>query len=93
MTKKEIIRSLAKDKTVEKLIGKKTDFCVEDLAQDIYIYLLEKPAALIETLKDRGELIFYITAIIKNQVFSRTSEYYKKYKSMDHFVNIDDMNI
>lgn len=93
MNKHQIVNELAKNKVVEKLISKKTTEHVRDLAQDIYIVLLEKPEEKIVELYNKNELIFFISAIVRNQVFSTTSGYYKQYKSTSNFLNIDELNI
>lgn len=87
MTKHEIIGSLAKDKFIEKCFRKmkicqgETKFNLDDLAQDLYISLLEKDDELIKGLYDRQELAFYITAMITNMVLSKSSPYYLNYKN------------
>lgn len=87
MTKEDIIDSLAKDKFIEKSFRKmkicqgETKFNLDDLAQDLYISLLEKDDELIKGLYDRQELAFYITAMITNMVMSKSSPYYLNYKN------------
>ena len=85
MTKVEIINELSKDSTVEKIIYKllpasKNRFdCPEDLVQDIYVLLLEKDDKLIIDLYNKGESVFYLLRIAKNQLLSANSPYYYKY--------------
>lgn len=57
-----------------------TECNLKDLAQDIYIVLMEKPASVILELYDKGELNYYLCGIITNQLVSKTSPYYKTYK-------------
>lgn len=38
----------------------------DDLKQDVFIVLLNKPPALIAGLNDRGELLYYTIKIVKN---------------------------
>lgn len=61
-----------------------TDFNLRDLAQDIYLSLLQKPAELIESLHQGGELDFYITGMIANNVLSKTSPYHLTYRIQDN---------
>ena len=83
--KEQIIAELAKDKVVEDLIkniGKKnslTSSSLEDLAQDIYISLLEKPPEVIESLYTTSALTFYIARMVTNNIHSKLSPYYYKY--------------
>lgn len=83
MTKNEIINQLAKEKAVEKLIQKITksaDEELKDLAQDIYLNLLEKKEERIVKMHEKGEMEYFIIGMIQNNVFSQTSPYYTKYK-------------
>lgn len=81
----DIIEQLAKDKTVEGLIkniSKKNSLSsshLDDLSQDIYIALLEKPPELIQELEDKGQLNFYIARMVANNIHSSLSPYYYKY--------------
>lgn len=93
MTKTQIVNELAKGKVVEKLIAKKTDEHIYDLAQDIYLDLLEKPEEKLIELYNNNELIYFISAMIRNQVFSSTSNYYRQYKLSDKFLDITTLNI
>ena len=83
MTKKEIIEKWAKEKKVETLIKKHTDFSnnpyIEDLVQDIYIELYLKDNELIEKLENNNEIDYFLTKIIRNNLYSKTSPFYYKY--------------
>lgn len=52
----------------------------DDLIQDIAIVILEKPPDLIKKLYEDGELKYYIVRIVKNNVYSKNSNFYYKYK-------------
>lgn len=81
--------------TVEEIVGQITtnkwllNKCVslvgsdlgEDLAQDIILILLEKPhdPKLLQAI-EKGEYLFYIMRIIKNQGQSVNSKFYYQYK-------------
>lgn len=80
----QIVSALAKNKVVENIIHSITnDDCSDDLSQDIYIQLLtsEKTKQLYLT----GQLQFYICGIVKNNVLSKNSAYYKTYKKFMQF--------
>lgn len=93
MNKYQIIEKIAKDRLVEHIVKRKTDEHVDDLSQDIYEILLDKPASLIEQLYERGELQYYIGRVAHNNIFSTTSGYYRTYKKPEQHIKIDDLNI
>ena len=84
MTKKEIIEKWANEKKVENLVKKHTDFTnnpyIEDLVQDIYIELYLKDNELIEKLENDNEIDYFLTKIIRNNLYSKTSQFYYKYQ-------------
>ena len=83
MDKYKIIDEISKDKVVEEIvynIGSKDDEDLKDLIQDIYINLLEKEDNLIETLYSTNQLKFYIVKMVVNNIHSKNSPYYTKYK-------------
>ena len=83
MDKYKIIDEISKDKIVEEIvynIGSKDDEDLKDLIQDIYINLLEKEDNLIETLYNTNQLKFYIVKMVVNNIHSKNSPYYTKYK-------------
>ena len=93
MTKAEIVNELARNKTVERIVFKLASYnfdtkslshyhhCLEDLVNDIYYIILEKDDSKIETLYERNELGFFIWKIVKNQLLSTHSPFYKNYIS------------
>lgn len=84
MNSRKIIDELAKNKVVEKLVKRYTEFMnnpyLEDLVQDIYISLMEKDANFISGLYKKNELDYFIMKMIKNNLYSNTSPFYKKYQ-------------
>ena len=83
MNKQEIIQEISKDKVVEEIvynIGSKDDEDLKDLIQDIYINLLEKEDNLIETLYNTNQLKYFIIRMVVNNIHSKNSPYYTKYK-------------
>ena len=83
MNKYSIIDEISKDKLVEEIvynIGDRGDEDLKDLVQDIYINLLEKEYNLIETLYATNQLKFYIIRMVVNNIHSKNSPYYTKYK-------------
>lgn len=79
----EIIEELARNKVVEEIISnisKRTFKDIEELSQDIYLSLLEKSPELIIGLYERNELKFFITRMVRNNLFSHNSPYYQKYQ-------------
>ena len=83
MNKQEIIQEISKQKIVEEIvynIGSKGDEDLKDLIQDIYINLLEKEDSLIETLYNTNQLKYFIIRMVVNNIHSKNSPYYTKYK-------------
>lgn len=83
MDKYNIIDEISKNKVVEEIvynIGDKGDEDLKDLIQDIYINLLEKEDNLIETLYSENQLKFYIIRMVVNNIHSKNSPFYTKYK-------------
>lgn len=86
MNKIEIIKELAEKKTIETLIQNivKTsidkDDTLKDLSQDLYVDLLNKDDKKIEGLYNNGQLLFFLTKAIYNNLYSVNSPYYYKYK-------------
>lgn len=70
-TKRDIIEALAKARTVERLVENVTrrplDALTQDLAQTVYVYLLEFPEDKLLDLQKCGQLVFFIVRIIINQ--------------------------
>lgn len=88
MNKNNIIEELSQNKKVEELISNITKApptdVEEDLAQDIYLALLEKDDRLIEQLYKDNQLIYFITRMLINNLRSKTSPYYYKYKRWEN---------
>ena len=83
MDKQEIIQEISKQKIVEEIvynIGSKDDEDLKDLIQDIYINLLEKEDNLIENLYSTNQLKYFIIRMVVNNIHSKNSTYYAKYK-------------
>ena len=90
-----MIDEISKDKIVEEIvynIGCRGDEDLKDLVQDIYINLLEKEDNLIETLYSTNQLKFYIIRMVVNNIHSKNSPFYTKYKKDKiNKVNIEEL--
>ena len=95
MDKYKIIDEISKQKLVEEVvynIGSKGDEDLKDLVQDIYINLLEKEDNLIETLYNTNQLKYFIIRMVVNNIHSKNSPYYTKYKKDKiNKVNIEEL--
>lgn len=95
-TRNRIIEEIARNKLVEKIIKKigryEDETNLQDLAQDIYVELLFTDEALLNKLYDNSQLNYYITRIVKNNIISKTSNYYYKYKKQK-FEELNDERI
>lgn len=92
----EIVNILGKEKTVEKImynILKRRLLPMEqDLCQDLYISLLELDNNLLNKLYQEDEIRYYIVKMIKFNIFSTTSKYWRQYKKFDYITsNIEDL--
>lgn len=96
MTKKEIIENIAKEKILEELVNNICGYIdddLKDLIQDIYIDLFTKPEQMLLSLSENNQIKFFLTKIILNNVFSRTSRYYTKYKkNKNNMIDINNLN-
>lgn len=62
---------------------------VDDLTQEIYLILLEYDREKIIEMYNNKQLNFFLTRIIKNQINSVTSPFYRKYRK---FYELTDEN-
>ena len=79
-----LIQELAENHIVEKIISKLADASdvrlgfLKDLAQDIYVSLLEQQERIENMTSD--EQLLYIQRMVFNNLKSKTSRYYYNYK-------------
>lgn len=59
-------------------------YLLDDIVNDVALILMAKPKELILRLFAKGEIVFYIRRILKNQVCSKTSPFYKSYLSFQN---------
>ena len=86
MTKEEIIKWVADNRMIETIIsnvGKGTYPHTDDLAQDLYLELLEKPEEKLLPLYEKNQMNFYITRMVMNNLLSHNSRYYYNYIRWD----------
>ena len=100
MTNSKIINEIANNGLVEEIIQGVSYSKFEnpenlnDLAQDIYLQLLQMDNAKINELYFKNQLRFWVTRIITNNIHSKTSPYYYQYKKAQmQSVNIGDIDI
>ena len=70
-----------------------TDPDKDDLIQDIAMIILEKSPDFILEIHNKKQLKYYITRVIRNNLFSKTSPYYYKYKKYRNTIDIYKINI
>lgn len=92
-----VVENIAKNKVIEgylKLLGKNENpDNLEDLKQDIYITLLEMDENSLHKIVDNNKLNDYIFIMIKNNIMSKNSPYYYKYKkNLNNTIPIEDYN-
>lgn len=79
-----IIDKLARNRVVEDMIkNMNINDYPDDLAQEIYLILLEYDKEKIEEMYNKNQINFFISRIITNQAFSKNSPFYLNYKKWD----------
>lgn len=85
--KNKIITKLYNEGLVQTLVSRYADDLLpqdlEDITQDIFVYICEFSEEKIERLFDDNILNFYVVKIIKNQMKSKTSAVYKNYRKFN----------
>ena len=85
--KNKIITKLYNEGLVQTLVSRYADDLLpqdlEDVTQDIFVYICEFSEEKIESLFDNNVLNFYVVKIIKNQMKSKTSAVYKNYRKFN----------
>lgn len=87
---KGAVARLARDRFVETAIAGNAGSIgerhedLQDLAQDLYAYLLDRPDSLFEAMEDMADLEYYVVRMISNNLNSKTSQYYYRYKKHDN---------
>lgn len=86
-----IVERIAKERVIETIIenvakspldrdgGTLSDPYLQDLAQDLYLDLLQKPQDKIQEMYESGELRWYCTRMVVNNIKSKNSRYYYDY--------------
>lgn len=54
-----------------------------DLAQEVTLIMLQKPADLVEELNRKGEFLYYVYSVAKKQFCSTTSPFYATYRKFN----------
>lgn len=88
-----MLNKIANERLVEEMcknLGVSPKY-MDDLVQEIYLILLEYNQEKLQSIYDKGQLNFFLTRIIKNQYFSNTSPFFKKYRK--YYDMIDDNNV
>lgn len=88
-----IVGRIAEEKRVEKIVDNINNIVrnKEDLIQEIYMVLLEYDEEKLRTLYDNNQLNFFLVRIIKNQYFSKTSPFHRKYRKYYDIINDGDV--
>lgn len=97
MTGEEIVGALARDRRVEGIVGRiaandprKAD--LDDLAQMVYVILLEMPEDLLRDLYENGQENYYIARIVKNQYYQKRQWYREIRRPREREVPIEERN-
>ena len=100
MTNAQIINEIANNGLVEEIIQGvsyskfENQVNLQDLAQDIYLQLLQMDTKKLNDLYTKNQISFWIARIVVNSIHSKTSPYYYMYKKAQmQSVNINDIDI
>ena len=94
MTKSDVLTYIANQNIIGDIIMNicgSIDSDLQDLAQDIFLSLYDKPESLIVQLYDNKQLNYYIAKMLKNNIFSTNSPWYIKYKKKNNRVPLEDI--
>ena len=75
---------------IESMAHQPLDYDLQDLAQMIYVALLEQPEERVQDLWANEEMQYFVLGIIKRQLYSVTSPYYitiKKFSAITDDIN------
>ena len=99
-TNAQIINEIANNGLVEEIIQGvsyskfENPENIKDLAQDIYLQLLQMRTEKLNELYDKGQLRYWIARIVVNSIHSKTSPYFYTYKKEQmQSVSISDIDI
>lgn len=87
-----MLNKIANERLVEEIcknLGVSPKY-MDDLVQEIYLIILEYNQEKLQSIYDKGQFNFFLTRIIKNQYFSKTSPFFKKYRK--YYDMVDDNN-
>jgi len=90
MDKHRVVEILAQEQRVERLVRvicKVTSPILADLAQVIYLALLEYDNDKVVELYEKEQINFFLVRIIKNQWMSSTSPFYRIYRKFSRQSN------
>ena len=98
MSKNDIVTELASKRMVEEIISnisKGTFPDTDDLAQDIYVALLNKPEEKLQQLYTNKQMNYFVTVMVRNNLMSMNSPYYYNYmryhQNRSEFINKEDL--
>lgn len=81
MTKNNLIERLYKDRHLNEMLRRINRYHVEDFKQELFLILMDLPEDKLLNLHYNQLLYPFVNKIISNQTHSKTSPFYKKYRS------------
>lgn len=86
----KIIESGKLEYWVNRLGAGEQQFNRDDLIQDLYLDLTTKDPEVLKRMVENDELDYYLYRMVANNIFSKTSRYYKNYKDRRKIELLDD---
>lgn len=94
MDKEGIIKELAEKGFIEDIILNikgEIGMNEKDLAQDLYVSLLEKDEDKIVNLYENGDIRWFVTRMVVNNIKSVTSRFYYQYLKDTNYIPINEI--
>lgn len=94
MDNNDIVTALEKEKVVETMVDNLLvpEVYRDDLIEETYLILLEYDHDRLQSIYDKGDIRFFTSRIITNQINSKTSPFYYKYKRYNQLKNGNRIN-
>lgn len=93
-TKDEIVGLMAKQRYIEDIIINITGeigMNEKDLAQDLYVSLLEKDEEKIVKMWENGDIRWFVTRMVVNNIKSVNSRFYYQYLKDTNYIPINEI--
>lgn len=82
ITSKQILSDLFKDRQIDQMLSKfNAGAGQQDLKSELFAALCEKKPELILDLHNKGQIMFYATAIVQRMIFQPGNRFFRRYRT------------